>query len=391
MRIPPLLVLPVLALACSGESRTEPHDAYSDATLAEYLQALPDQERLSANLPTAQDTPGALTQGGNAVLAAQGIAFARAVNQPVRVLVTTLRVVTAFKPTFFDAAAQKFVWGPWDDEGGVGKAALYVQRNGPGADFEYSYALLRSATADLAGATAVIAGGTTPDPEDRFRGVGVTLWDLEANHQFDEAHDPAGSMGRGRGRFVTLFGHQTVESGDAAFNIAVFRDFVAERELGASVDPEAIDVDYFYGRSINDAGARVDFVDSDIRADLCDASAESCFENDAVADADEQLEYDAFFINRGLGRAEARVSAGDLSSPVRVIECWNAGLHRTSFQIGTDGANGGAMVETMENASCAAPADQAPSALGLPTLDDVDSTLLDALSCAAERGLSACD
>ncbi|MEY4547629.1 MAG: hypothetical protein RL685_3824 [Pseudomonadota bacterium] len=76
-----------------------------------------------------------------------------------------------------------------------------------------------------------------------FRGVGVTLWDLEANHEFDEAHDPAGSVGRGRGRFVTLFGHQTAEGGDAAFNIAVFRDFVAEREVGASADPEAIDVD----------------------------------------------------------------------------------------------------------------------------------------------------
>jgi hypothetical protein len=300
-------------------------------------------------------------------------------------------VITAFKPTFFDAGAQKFVWGPWDSEDGVGKAALYVEKNGPGADFEYSYALLRSATADLDGATAVIAGGTTPDPEDRFRGVGVTLWDLEANRQFDEAHDPAGSVGRGRGRFVTLFGHQTAEGGDAAFNIAVFRDFVAEREVGASMDPEAIDVDYFYGRLISTDGVRVDFVDSKILADLCDASAESCFENDALADADEQLDYDAFFVNRGQGRAEARLSAGDLSSPVRVIECWNPGLHRTSFQIGTDGANGGAMVETMENGSCAAPADQARSALGLPTLDDVDAVLLDAMSCAAERGLSACD
>jgi hypothetical protein len=391
MRIRSLLVLPVLALACSGESQSQPHAAYSEATLAEYLQAMPDQERLSANLPTAQDTPGALTQAGNAVLAAQGVAFARAVNRPVRTLVTTLRLITAFKPSFFDAEAKKFVWGPWDNEDGVGQVALYVQKNGPGADFEYSYALLRAATADLEDATPVIAGGTTPDPDDRFRGVGVTLWDLEANHQFDLAHDPAAGEGRGRGRFVTLFGHQTAEGGDGAFNLAVFRSFVAERELGAAADPEPIDVDYFYGRWMSNDGVRVDFVDSEVLADLCDASAESCFENDAVADADERLEYDAFFINRGLGRAEARVSAGDLSAPVRVIECWNPGLNRTSFQIGTDGANGGEMVETMENGSCAAPADQSPSALGLPTLDGVEPALLEAMSCAAERGLSACD
>lgn len=391
MRTRTLLCLPALALACgSGESQTEPNDTYSDETLAEYLQALPDQERLSSSLPTADDTPGALTAGGNAALAAQGIVFARAVNRPVRTLVTSLRLITAFRPTFFDAGEQKFVWGPWDNEDGVGKVALYVQKNAPGADFEYSYALLRAATEDLALATPVIAGGATPDPEDRFRGVGVALWDLEANHQFELAHDPAGGVGRGRGRFVTLFGHHASATGDAAFNVAVFRDFVAERELGATADPEPIDVDYFYGRLISSRGERVDFVDSQILADLCDSSAESCFENDAVRDADEQLEYDAFFVNRGLGRAEALVSAGDLSSPVRLIECWSPGLQRTSFQIGA-GTSGEAMVETMENGSCAAPADQSASELGLPTLEDVDAALLDAMSCAAQRGLSACD
>lgn len=391
MRTRTLLVLPVLALACSSNEGPSEPSSYSDETLAEYLLALPDQDRLSANLPTADDTPGALTVGGNAALAAQGIAFARAVNRPVRTLVTTLRLITAFRPTFFDVGEQKFVWGPWDNEDGVGKVALYVQKNPPGADFEYSYALLRAATDDLALATRVIAGGATPDPDDRFRGVGVALWDLEANHQFEVANDPAGSEGRGRGRFVTLFGHHSAETGDAAFNVAVFRDFVPERELGSTVDPQPIDVDYFYGRLISSAGVRVDFVDSEVLADLCDTSAQSCFDNDAVSDADEQLEYDAFFVDSGLGRAEARVSSGDLSAPVRLVECWNPGLQRTSFQIGTEGASGGNMVETMENGSCAAPADQSASALGLPTLDDVDATLLDAMSCAAERGLSACD
>lgn len=391
MRIRTFLV-PVLVLACgSSDSQNPPNEAYSDELLAEYLLALPDQERLSANLPSADDTPGALTAGGNATLAAQGIAFARAVNQPVRTLVTSLRLITAFRPTLFDAAEQKFVWGPWDNRDGAGKVALYVQKNAAGSEFEYSYALVRAATEDLTAATPVMAGGASPDPEDRFRGTGVALWDLEANHQFNQAHDPEGGVGRGRGRFVTLYGHQTAETGDAAFNVAVFRDFVPERELEDSGDPQPIDVDYFYGRLISSAGLRVDFVDSEVVADLCDTSPESCFDNDAVSDADEQLDYDAFFVNRGLGRAEARVSAGDLRSPVRLIECWSPGLQRTSLQVGTDDADGGTMVETMENGSCAAPADQTASALGLPTLQDVDSGLLDAMSCAAERGLSACD
>ena len=104
MRTRALIVLPLIA-ACSGESNSEPRDPYSNETLAEYLQALPEQERLNADLPTALDTPGALMQPGNAVLAAQGVAFARAVNQPVRVLVAALRRITSFSPTRYDAAA----------------------------------------------------------------------------------------------------------------------------------------------------------------------------------------------------------------------------------------------------------------------------------------------
>ena len=280
------------------------------------------------------------------------------------------------------------MWGPWDNENGVGKVALYVQKNAAGADFEYSYALLRAAGDDLGEATAVIAGGATPDPIDRFHGVGVALWDLEANHAFDLQHAPGGAPeGQGRGRFVTLFGHRSQTSGDAAFNVAVFRNFVPERAVGTSDSPEPLDVDYFYGRLIGSGGQRVDFVDSEVLADLCDGSADSCFEHDAVSDAEERFDYDAFFIQRGAGRAEARLSEGDLNGPVRVIECWNTGLNRTSFQVGTDAT----MVETMENGSCVAPTDHSANELGLPTLEEVDPALLSAMSCAAERGLIGCD
>ena len=85
--------------------------------------------------------------------------------------------------------------------------------------------------------------------------------------------------------------------------------------------------------------------------------------------------------------AEARLSEGDLSAPVRVIECWTAGLNRTSFQLGTDSA----MVGTLENGSCAAPLDRSSRELGLPTLESVDPALLAAMNCAADHGLSGCD
>lgn len=170
-----------------------------------------------------------------------------------------------------------------------------------------------------------------------------------------------------------------------------FRDFVAERELGGPLGSGAHRRGLFLRSPDQQHRGSYRLRRSQLSADLCDTSADSCFDEDVVSDADEQVEYGAFFVNGGPGRVEARLSAGDLSAPVRVTECWSPGLQRTSLQIGAQGASGATMVETMENAGCAAPADQSARALGLPTLGDVDSPLRAAMSCAAERGLSACD
>jgi hypothetical protein len=306
----------------------------------------------------------------------------------VRALVTTLRAITDHPPTRFDAKTRKFVWGPWDDERGVGQVLLLVTENEPGEDFAYSYALVRTLGDDQATAAAVISGGATPDSEDPERGSGVTLWDLEANRAFDSAHDPEhDGEAAGRGRFVTLFGHAEQSDGDAAFNVAVFRDFVPEREPLATQSAEPVDVDYFYGRFIGQSGMRVDFVDSQTFADLCEVSIETCFDDAAVAGSAERFDYSAFFVDQGRGRAEARLSGGDLGSSPRFVECWDPSLRRTSFQIETDGE----MMEMVENGSCSAPADQSATELGLPTLADIDPALLEVMSCAAQNGLIGCD
>jgi hypothetical protein len=131
---------------------------------------------------------------------------------------------------------------------------------------------------------------------------------------------------------------------------------------------------------------QADFVDAEIFADLCDASAASCFEENGQADADESFTYTAFFAESGLGRAEANLSTGDLPSAVRLIECWDDRLDRTSYQIERDGE----MVETIENGFCAPPADHSAVELGLPTLSDLPPALRDVMSCAAENGLIGC-
>jgi hypothetical protein len=388
MRNRAILMLPTLALACSVGSKPDAGDPYEASTLAAYLQALPQQDRLSAGVPTADDTPGALTHAGDSVLAAEGVQFARAVNQPVRHLVVVLHDITAFPPTSYDATRREFLWGPWNNPSGVGKMALVVRENEPGSDFEYFYSLVRATRSDLSDASPVISGGSTPDAENPNHGAGVALWDLEANHDFLLAHDGSAERASdGRGRFVTLFGHRPAPGGDALFNVAVFRNFVPERTLEQAEAPAPLDVDYFYGRFLGAAGMRVDFVDSEVLADLCDGSADTCFEHDLVADSEERFDYNAFFVNRGLGRAEARLSEGDLNASVHLVECWSPTLDRTSFQIETDGA----MVETMENGGCASPADQSPSELGLPELSDIEPAMLRAMTCAAEHGLIGCE
>jgi hypothetical protein len=386
MRTRALLLLPTLLLGCGGDPGGTPEDAYEPATLQAYLAALPAESRVRVGVPGAEDTSGALTQPGNAKLAAQGVAFGRAVNDPARELVSTLRAITAQPPTRYAARERKFVWGPWDNERGVGQLALVVSENDPGAAFKYAYALVRTMDGDLGSATPVIAGGATPDPAAPDYGAGVALWDLEANRAFDAAHDPdALEAEQGRGRFVMLFAHQFVDTGDAFFNVALFRNFVPERQRAAAA-PAELRIDYFYGHFAGIDGVQADFLEAEIFADLCDASAASCFEENGLRDADESFTYAAFFVDRGLGRAEASLSNGDLPQAVRMIECWDDGLDRTFYQVENDGE----VIETIQNGSCAPPTDRSAAELALPTLGDISPALRDVMSCAAENGLIGC-
>jgi hypothetical protein len=374
------LFLPTLAFACGGED----DPGYDRAALSSYRQAIPDESRLVTDVPTADPQPGALTAGADAVLAREGVKFARAVNQPARLMVRALRAVVDLPPTFFDSEKKQFVWGPWQNDEGIGDVFVYIQENADGEDFRYSYALARTINGDLATATPVIWGAATPDAEDDDKGVGVTLWDLEANRAFELGHDMTPPE-LGRGRFVMLYGHQAAEGREAFFNVAVFRNFVP----GDNPAQEPADIDYFYGRFLDGSNA-VDFVDTAVTADICDAptdaadpSSSACFDDDAVSDQDEAFRFVTLFVNGGLGRAEATVSGGDVEADLSMIECWNRSLDRTFLHV----ASGSSSVES---GACLAPTDQPMSALGLPSLDSLDPALVEKLSCAAEHGALGC-
>lgn len=371
--------LPALAFACAAEEDL----GYDPAVLEAYRESIPEESRLVAGVPTADSGPKALALPGDAILAREGVEIARAVNAPARLMVRALREIVDLPPTFFDSEKKEFVWGPWDHEEGVGKVFAYIRENAEGDDFAYSYALARTMDGDLATATPVIWGAATPDAEDDSRGVGATLWDLEANHAFEVEHDET-APDAGRGRFAMFYGRVVEGDADTTFNVAAFRDFVP----GDDPDRAPLDVEYFYGRFVDETGNSIHLVETAAAADICDApageAAPACFDDDAVRDLDESFSFVTLFINGGLGRAEASVSGGDVADAMTVTECWDAGLDQTFLEVTSGSFN-------LQEGACAVPTDQPMSSMELPGLATVDAEIMDSLICVAENGVAGCD
>lgn len=359
-------------------------DSYDVETLDAYRAAVPAADRVEVVVPGPEAQAGALTQAGDAELARLAVGSAVKINFPARAMVGLLRTIVSLPPSLYNSQEQRFVWGPWDNDDGHGRVFVTIERNDEGADFEYSYSFVRLAGRDLATAQAVIWGAATPDLDDPDAGVGVTLWDFEASHAFDEAHDPDfdPDAARTRGRFAQVYGQGTEDGDEFTFNVAVFRDFLPD---DAADDDEPADLDYFFGRIRDEQDDRLHFVDWSLEGDLCDADAERCFENDTEADAAETLGLRAAFINRGIGRAEATLSGGDLSEELVVVECWDDAVDRTYMGVSEDGTMLG------EEGACQGPFTDDLETLGVPSLDDVDADILEKMDCVAVNGIRGCD
>lgn len=375
------LFFALVLCSCGNAGNGDDGDDYTPDELQAFRRAIPSESRLEASTPASAEAARARAE--TAGLAKFAIDGAMAVNRPVRDMVRLLRVIVALPPTVFDSVERKFLWGPFPNDDGAGEVLVYIQENEPGADFKYGYAFLRLSERDLATARPVIWGAATPHTTEDDKGVGVTLWDFEESYAFEEDFDPDfdETEPHTRGRFAAAYGHGDESGGELYFNVAVFRDFLPE---DAAKDQEAADLDYFYGRFEADAGERFDFMDWQTDADLCDATPETCFENDAVADAKEAFGVRAVFFNQGIGRGEATLAGGDLSADVGVAECWNALLSRTFSEVTSDG------VVIATTGACDEPFDQSLDELGVPSLAVVPDDLMDPLTCVAENGIENC-
>ncbi len=379
-----------LLSACAVEDTTDPgsvpppenpgqSETIDQARLASYRAALPKLDQLTAAAPEQSVAAYARAEGGTpAIFPAGSHDIVIGINGAVTGLIFTLDFITSLPPTVFNSESQEFVWGPFENDDGVGYVAAYIRDTGSDDDFRYHYALLRGIDNDLANLTPVIWGGATPDEAEDDHGVGIALWDFEANRAFEEAHNPnAAELDLDEGRFAVLFGKGFDEqdpNAEVGFVLAAFRDFVSQDDPSA----EPADLDYFYGRVEAD-GFAVDFLDWEAAIDV-DEPADGSAEDVGVRMA---------FLNQGIGRAEVDAVGGSLDegAEARVVECWDNAIEQThlSMELVQDGVSE-VVVSSGEAADCGLFA-VGLDTLGVPSLDDIDDEMRGALSTLAETGM----
>lgn len=360
------LALSFLLPACSG---VENPDEIDEALLAEYRMALPSETQVMATAPEASQFNAV---GDPALFPGDSVAISMAINGQVTGIITLMEAVVNTPPTVFNSAEREFFWGPFPNEDGYGFAAAYIKEVND--DFKYQYALLRGVDNDLANLKPVIFGAANPDPNDPDNGVGITLWDFEANYEFEQAANPNPPADLPRGRFAALYGAGPGENGErVALNFAVFRGF-----SDGTGDPA--DLDYLYGR-VDDGTNTLDFLDWATMADVDDDPARPGVENLSVRMA---------FVNEGMGRAEVVATEGDFGENQMgtATECWDASISRTflEFEGSTDGTVDFTVSEGDET-SC----DLFQSALadlGIPQIGDIDGAVYDAMNDLATNGVN---
>jgi len=357
--------------ACVQEDDTN----YDEQQLAQYRAALPTTATLRAEAP---EPSTAKMLGDPAIYPSSSWPIVEGINGSVETMIDVLELVVSLPPTFYNSETREFVWGPFPNDDGVGYIAAYIKDTETDEDFRYQYAFLRGASNDLATLVPVIWGGATPDPANDDHGVGVTLWDFEANRAFEAANDPAYDEDAGnRGRFAALYGagyDENQPTNEVAFVVSVFRNFVPEDNPTA--DPT--DLDYFYGHYVAPEHT-IDFLDYEAAFDVSEPA-------DGLA---EDVGVRMAFLDEGIGRAEADAMNGSLAAnqSVEAVECWDTAIDQTyiSFEVLDSGdvidsyadgelTNCGLFQATLDD-------------LQIPSLQDVDPDLLAALDNVAENGV----
>jgi hypothetical protein len=360
-------VLAHALIGCGGSD-------YDPALLDQYRSAIPKETQVSASAPKASlqalvGDPAMLPKGSEDIVLG--------INGSVGGIIKTLESIVASEPTVYNSETKEFVWGPYPNDDGVGTIAAYIKDEGEGAEFRYAYAVLRGMDQDLGKMSPVIWGGANPDPATEDHGAGVTLWDFEANYEFELANNPnVATTPLDRGRFVAVYGKGANDKGSFGLVLAAVRKFVPkDKPMNTPAD-----LDYFYGQFKDDTN-QVDFVNWQGNIDISDDPAKT---------ANELLNVQLAFFNEGTGRGEASASGGDLAmgQSAEIVECWDKTISRSylSFATSTNGTPDGMPATEGEIAGCGW-FQPTLKELGVPSLDAVDPALKAALDDVATNGI----
>jgi hypothetical protein len=364
-----------VALAASLFGCSSADDGGIDqAMLAQYRAAVPSKTQIQASSPEASSTAKV---GDPAIYPTGSQDIVVGINGSVGYVVDAMKTIVSIEPSLYDSEKKEFFWGPYPAEDGFGTVAAFIKDAGAGEDFRYHYALLRGVNNDIASMKVVIWGGANPDPASEEHGSGVTLWDFEANYEFEKANNPAfDTLALDRGRFVAVYGKGANDKGELTLVVAALRGFVPKDK---PMNPPG-DLDYFYG-ALNDGTNRIDFVDWESAFNVDDDPAKALVEDVGVHMA---------FLNEGTGRAEATASGGDLASgqAASAVECWDKALAQTylSFETSTNSVPDGPPVTDGVATDCGL-FQGTLADLGVPALSDVDPALRAALDEVATNGV----
>lgn len=312
--------------------------------------------------------------GETAIYPGTSYDIATGINGSISSIIQVMEFIVMQEPTLYNSETKEFLWGPYDNENDFGTVAAYIRDAGENEDFRYQYVLMRGVDNDLATMTPFIYGGATPDPNNEDHGAGITMWDFEANYQFEQANDDNPEATE-RGRFITVYAKGQDGDNEVAFAVAAFRNFNPDND--PNIEP--VDLDYLYGHVDDPDGNTLDFMDWQANFNIDEEPERSAVEDVGVRMA---------FVNSGIGRAEADAMNGDLEDgqTARVTECWDTSINQTYLRLETTGGTDNFEHTEGELTDCGLFQDDL-STLGIPALEDLDQGLMTALDELAENGI----
>ncbi|HEY5935881.1 MAG TPA: hypothetical protein VIU61_14630 [Kofleriaceae bacterium] len=265
-----------------------------DAPPEDLARAIPTGDQVAINLPANANDSLALGQLAEWYVATRGVTLT--FNGGSAWVLGLIHAIVQYPVTTVDG--DTYTWGPWSSALDPAEYKLDVKDVGDGT---YEYVLSgRSKTTAGAGFEKIIDGFADPRP-GHLKGNGEFTVDFDAGKRANP-----------------------IDPGDARGIVGVTYDLTA-RHLDLTI------------RSTDDNGAPVmAFYAYD---EAADGSGDMVFDVEGDAGgtaANEQITLRSRWLQTGAGRADARLTGGDVGTGAIASECWDTGFRRVFY---TDSVN----------------------------------------------------